>query len=170
MTQRLEELSSPKDERKIRLILAMVSLKFDEEYADLNEYLKKFRPNKMAGFDFDLILNGEQIALVSKDQQSKEFREYYGIGNATLVNNQGKHYSNKPPQGKDALYGDDKGVLTRALSSSPAPGERTLNSAVKEIRSIYAADLYNWDLGQIRLRRTFILDQFISVIPGCLIL
>jgi hypothetical protein len=167
---RLADLAAPKDERKMRLVLATVSLAFEDGLSDIGEFLKKYRPNKHSGFDFDLILNADEIAKLGINPQSMEYREYLGIGNAALVNGQSKHFANKPPQSKDDLYGNDKGVLTRALSRSPGTGDKVLNEIAKEIRKEVPASLYEWNLDQIRDRRTFILDQFIGTIPECLIL
>ena len=169
LRSRLEDLAVPKDERKIRLVLATVSLGFEDGLSDLVEFLKKYRPNKHNGFDFDLILNSDEILRLGIDPQSAEYREYFGIGNAVLVNGQAKHFANKPPESKEDLYGNDKGVLTRALSSSPSVGDKVLNEIAKDIRKEFAASLYEWNLDQIRDRRTFILDQFISAVPECLI-
>ena len=132
--------------------------------------MKKYRPNKHSGFDFDLILNTDEISKLEVNSQSTEYREYLGIGNAALVNGQAKHFANKPPESKEDLYGNDKGVLTRALSSSPGAGDKVLNEIAKDIRKEFPASLYEWNLDQIRDRRTFILDQFIGAIPESLIL
>jgi uncharacterized protein with ParB-like and HNH nuclease domain len=167
---RLADLATPKDERKIRLVLATVSLGFEDGLSDLSEFLKKYRPNKHSGFDFDLILNTDEISKLGINSQSMEYREYLGIGNSALVNGQSKHFANKPPASKEDLYGNDKGVLTRALSASPGAGDKVLNDISKEIRKELPVSLYEWDLEQIRNRRAFILDQFIGAIPDCLIL
>jgi len=165
---RLADLATPKDERKIRLVLATVSLGFEDGLSDLSEFLKKYRPNKHSGFDFDLILNVDEISKLGINPQSMEYREYLGIGNSALVNGQSKHFANKPPASKEDLYGNDKGVLTRALSASPGAGDKVLNDIAKEIRKELPVSLYEWDLEQIRNRRDFILDQFIGAIPDCL--
>ena len=167
---RLADLAAPKDERKMRLVLATVSLGFEDGLSGLGEFLKKYRPNKHSGFDFDLILNTDEISKLEVNPQSTEYREYLGIGNAALVNGQAKHFANKPPESKEDLYGNDKGVLTRALSSSPGAGDKVLNEIAKDIRKEFPASLYEWNLDQIRDRRTFILDQFIGAIPESLIL
>jgi hypothetical protein len=166
--KRLEDLASPKDERKMRLILAIVSLNFEVGLCDLAEFLKKYRPNKHLGFDTDLILNLDEIKSTGVDIQSPEYREYLGLGNFALVNGQAKHYSNKPPSSKEDLYGNDKGVFTRALSSSPNSAVKDLNAIAKEIRDLAEFDLYNWDLTAIRQRRSIVISQFMSTIPGCL--
>ena len=169
LEKRLEDLASPKDERKMRLILALVSLNFEVGLCDLGEFLKKFKPNKHSGFDTDLVLNTDEIQEIGIDPQSPEYREYLGLGNFALINGQAKHYSNKPPAAKEDLYGNDKGVLTRALSSSPNPGDATLNGIAKEIRKTLSFDLYSWDLDAIRDRRSFIIKEFVSIIPDSLV-
>ena len=170
LTTRLADLATPKDERKIRLVLATVSLGYEDGLSDLDEFLKKFKPNKHVGFDFDLILNIDEIDKLGVDPQSTEYREFLGIGNSVLVNGQGKHYANKPPSGKVELYANDKGVLTRSLSKSPGVGDRVLNEIAKDIREEFAADIFDWDLDQIRLRRTYILERFVAEIPESLFL
>ncbi len=167
---RLADLAAPKDERKMRLVLSIVSLEFENGLSDLGEFLRKYRPNKHSGFDFDLILNTDEIFKLGISPQSTEYREYLSIGNAALVNLQSKHFSNKPPESKEDLYGSDKCVLTRALSNSPGAGDKVLNEISKDIRKELAVSLYEWDLEQIRERRDFIVDQFIEAIPECLIL
>lgn len=169
LESQLEDLAAPKDERRMRLILATVSLGYECGLSDLGEFLKKYRPNTHAGFDFDLILNAEEILRIVSDPQTPEYREYFGLGNAALVNLQGKHFANKPPESKVDLYGNDKGVLTRALSNSPGAGDATLNGIAKDLRKDFAASLYEWNLEQIRDRRTFIIERFIAEIPECLL-
>ena len=166
---RLEDLTFPKDERKIRLILSAASLTFEDGLCDQSEFLKKYRPNKHTGFDLDLILNMEGIKQLENDTQSPEFREYFSVGNVALINGQSKHYANKPPEAKEDLYGNDKGVLTRALSSSPNSGDRTLNSISKGIRIDLEANLYEWNLEEIRRRRDFVISAFVSSLPECLL-
>ena len=46
----------------MRLVLATVSLGYEDGLSDLGEFLKKYRPNKHSGFDFDLILNTDEIS------------------------------------------------------------------------------------------------------------
>jgi hypothetical protein len=169
LEKRLEDLASPKDERKMRLIVAVVSLNFEVGLCDLSEFLKKYRPNKHLGFDTDLILNVDEIRATGVEVQSTEYREYLGLGNFALVNGQAKHYSNKPPSSKEDLYGNDKGVFTRALSSAPNSAVKDLNSIAKEIRKKIDFDLYNWDLEAIRERRSFVISEFISTIPKSLV-
>ena len=130
----------------------------------LSEYLKKYKANKRTGFEIDLILNSNLIESTVGKSQS-EYREYFGIGNVALVNGPLKHYSNKPPQSKEDLYGNDKSVLTRSLSTAPGPGEEPLNTIAKQIREENASNLYEWDLDRIRLRTQFIIDRFVSLIP-----
>ena len=169
LRNRLQDLALPKDERKMRLVLSLVSLSFEDGLSDLTEFLKKYRPNKHSGFDVDLILNSDEILKISTDTQSPKHREYFGLGNLALINGQLKHYANKPPQAKEDLYGNDKGVLTRSLSTSPNTGDKVLNSIAKEIRSEAEFSLYEWDIESIRLRRDFIIDRFIYTIPECLL-
>ena len=166
---RLADLAAPKDERKIRLVLSLVSLEFENKLSDLSEFLRKYRPNKHSGFDFDLILNADEISKLGISTQSSEYREYFSIGNSALVNLQSKHFANKPPESKEDLYANDKCVLTRALSKSSGAGDKVLNQISKEIRKELPASLYEWDLEQIRVRRDFILEQFIDAIPECLV-
>ena len=166
---RLADLAAPKDERKIRLVLSIVSLEFENGLSDLNEFLRKYRPNKHSGFDFDLILNTDEISRLGINPQSSEYREYFSIGNSALVNLQSKHFANKPPESKEDLYGNDKGVLTRALSNSPGAGDKVLNQISKDIRKEFAGNLYEWNLEQIRNRRDFIVNQFIEAIPESLV-
>jgi hypothetical protein len=148
---RLEDLSSPKDERKMRLILALVSLNFEVGLCDLAEFLKKYQPSKHAGFDTDLILNVDEIRALGVDPQSQEYREYLGLGNFVLIN------------------GNDKGVFTRALSSTPNSAVKDLNAIAKDIRKQVNFDLYTWDLAAIRERRSLIISEFISTIPESLV-
>jgi len=162
-------LASPKDERKMRLILSLVSLNFEVGLCDLTELLKKYRPNKHSGFDTDLILNADEIQEIGIDPQSPKYREYLGLGNFALINGQAKHYSNKPPSAKEDLYGNDKCVFTRALSTTPNPADSTLNGIVKEIRKTVSFDLYSWDIESIRERRAFIIKEFVSAIPSPLV-
>ena len=169
LEKRLEDLSSPKDERKMRLILALVSLNFEVGLCELSEFLKKYQPSKHAGFDTDLILNADEIRALGVDTQSTEYREYLGLGNFALINGQAKHYANKPPSSKEDLYGNDKGVFTRALSSTPNSAVKDLNSIAKEIRKEIDFDLYNWNLEAIRGRRSLIISEFISTIPESLV-
>lgn len=166
---RLDDLSLPKDERKIRLVLSAVSLSFEIGMVDQSEFLKKYRPSKHAGFDLDLVLNAGEIKMRVNDVQSLEYREYFSLGNLALINGQAKHYANKPPESKEDLYGNDKGVLTRALSSSQSSDQKLLKSISKEIRNACDVSLYEWDLDAIRKRRKFIVETFISTIPGCLL-
>jgi hypothetical protein len=168
LEKRLEDLSSPKDERKMRLILALVSLNFEVGLCDLAEFLKKYQPSKHAGFDTDLILNVDEIRALGVDPQSQEYREYLGLGNFVLINGQAKHYANKPPSSKEDLYGNDKGVFTRALSSTPNSAVKDLNAIAKEIRKQVGFDLYSWDLAAIRERRSLVISEFISTIPKSL--
>jgi hypothetical protein len=153
----------------MRLVLALVSLNFEVGLCDLGEFLKKFKPNKHSGFDTDLILSPDGMQEIGIDSQSPEYREYLGLGNFALINGQAKHYSNKPPAAKEDLYGNDKCVFTRALSSSPNPGDVTLNGIAKKIRDNVSFDLYSWDLAAIRERRTFIIKEFVSTIPHSLV-
>jgi hypothetical protein len=169
LEKRLEDLSSPKDERKMRLILALVSLNFEVGLCDLSEFLKKYQPSKYLGFDTDLILNVDEIRATGLDAQSPEYREYLGLGNFVLVNGQAKHYANKPPASKEDLYGNDKGVFTRALSSTPNSAVKDLNAIAKDIRKQINFDLYNWNLEAIRKRRSLIISEFISTIPESLV-
>jgi hypothetical protein len=169
LRNRLEDLALPKDERKMRLILSMVSLSYEDGLSDLTEFLKKYRPSKHTGFDLDLILNSDEISVLSPDPQAVEHREYLGLGNLALVNGQAKHYANKPPQAKEDLYGNDKGVLTRALSASPNSGDKTLNSIARDIQKEFNGSLYEWELETIQTRRKFIIDRFIYTIPECLV-
>jgi hypothetical protein len=169
LEKRLEDLASPKDERKMRLILSLVSLNFEVGLCDLTEFLKKYRPNKHSGFDTDLILNADDVQELGVDPQSPDYREYLGLGNFVLINGQAKHYANKPPASKEDLYGNDKGVLTRALSSTPNPADATLNGIAKEIRKSVNFDLYSWDIDAIRERRSFIIKEFVSTIPSSLV-
>jgi len=169
LEKRLEDLASPKDERKMRLILSLVSLNFEVGLCDLTEFLKKYRPNKHSGFDTDLILSADDIQELGVDPQSPDYREYLGLGNFVLINGQAKHYANKPPATKEDLYGNDKGVLTRALSSTPNPADTTLNGIAREIRKSVDFDLYSWDIDAIRERRSFIIKEFISTIPSSLV-
>lgn len=111
LENRLMDLSSPRDDRKIRLVLVL-HLTYENGLCELPEFLKKYRPNKHTGFDLDLILNKEDI---SNKADKVDLKDYYGIGNVALINGQAKHYANKQPQSKEDLYGNDKGVLTRAL-------------------------------------------------------
>lgn len=170
LKNRLHALSSPRDDRKLRLILATVSMSFEAGLCEMQEFLKKYRPNKHTGFDLDLILNKEEIARITSGSELEgNIGDYFGIGNIALVNGQAKHYSNKLPQAKEDLYGNDKGVITRSLSSSPLSGDRTLNEIVRDIRENFAANLYEWDLDQIRARRDFIVDEFVSSLPEILL-
>lgn len=170
LKNRLEALTTPRDDRKIRLILAMVSLSFEDGLCDIHEFLKKYRPNRHTGFDLDLILNKDEISrLLPLGDQELINNLCYGLGNIALVNGQGRHYSNKLPQAKEDLYGNDKGVLTRSLCSSPLSGERTLNQIAKEIRESFSANLYDWDLDQIQARRNFIVEQFVLSLPEVLL-
>lgn len=164
LRSRLEDLVSSKDDRRIRVVQALVSLSYENDKVDLSEYLKKYKANKRTGFEIDLILNSNLIESTVGKSQS-EYREYFGIGNVALVNGPLKHYSNKPPQSKEDLYGNDKSVLTRSLSTAPVPGEKTLNTIAKQIREENASNLYEWDLDRIRLRTQFIIDHFVSLIP-----
>lgn len=169
LEKRLEDLSVPKDERKMRLVLATVSLSFENDTCDLSEFLKKYRPNKLAGFDTDLILNIDEIRATGVGVDSLEFREYLGLGNFVLVNGQARHYANKLPAAKEDLYGNDKGVFTRALSSTPNDAVKELNVVARRIRDMNNFDLYSWDLDSIKERRSLIVSTFISTIPACLI-
>lgn len=170
LRNRLQDLSSPRDDRKIRLVLAAVSMSFENGLCDMHEFLKKYKPNKHTGFDLDLILSKEEISRLGIDLKSGDsISDYYGLGNIALVNGQSKHYSNKLPQSKEDLYGNDKGVLTRALSSSPLSGDRTLNKIAKEIREDFAANLYEWNIEQIRKRRGFIIETFLDSLPEVLV-
>lgn len=170
LRNRLQDLSSPRDDRKIRLVLAAVSMSFENGLCDMQEFLKKYKPNKHTGFDLDLILSKEEISRLGIDLKSGDsISDYYGLGNIALVNGQSKHYSNKLPQSKEDLYGNDKGVLTRALSSSPLSGDRTLNKIAKEIREDFAANLYEWNIEQIRKRRGFIIETFLDSLPEVLV-
>lgn len=166
LENRLMDLSSPRDDRKIRLVLATASLTYENGLCELPEFLKKYRPNKHTGFDLDLILNKEDI---SSKADEVDLKDYYGIGNVALINGQAKHYANKQPQSKEDLYGNDKGVLTRALSSAHSVGDRTLSKICKEIREDFAADLYEWNIEQIRDRSRFIIDRFIYSLPETLL-
>ena len=124
---------------------------------------------KHAGFDTDLILNVDEIRALGVDPQSQEYREYLGLGNFVLINGQAKHYANKPPSSKEDLYGNDKGVFTRALSSTPNSAVKDLNAIAKDIRKQVNFDLYSWDLAAIRERRSLIISEFISTIPESLV-
>jgi hypothetical protein len=166
LENRLLDLNSPKDDRRIRLVLATASLTFENGLCELGEFLKKYRPNKHTGFDLDLILNRDEIALMAGKSDSKYF---FGIGNLTLVNGQAKHYANKQPQAKEELYGNDKGVLTRSLSSAQRSGDRTLNEICRDIRDDFAADLNDWDENQIEERSRFIIQRFIHSLPTVLL-
>lgn len=165
----LSDMNVPKDERKIRLVLSAVSLSYEEALVEMSEFLKKYRRNNHQGFDLDLIMNPEEIARISSNSSDPEHREFFGLGNLALINGQAKHYANKLPQSKEDLYGNDKGVLTRSLSSSPGIGDKILNGKAKDIRSEISFDLFNWNLEAIRARRDFILDRFIYTIPECLL-
>lgn len=165
----LSDLSVPKDERKMRLVLSLVSLSYENGIVELSEFLRKYRRNNHQGFDLDLILNPDEISKVSVNAEDPNHREYFGIGNLALVNGQAKHYANKLPQSKEDLYGNDKGVLTRSLSSSPGIGDKVLNEIAQEIRSEVAFDLYNWDLNSIRNRREFLINRFVYTLPDCLL-
>jgi DNA polymerase-3 subunit epsilon len=57
-----------------------------------------------------------------------------------------------------------------ASEAELADHERVLNEIAKEIRKDIPTSLYEWNLDQIRNRRSFVLDQFIATIPDCLIL
>lgn len=166
LENRLLDLNSPRDDRKIRLVLASASLTYENGLCELSEFLKKYKTNKHTGFDLDLILNKDEIA---NQASGDDIREYYGLGNLALVNGQAKHYANKQPQAKEDLYSNDKGVLTRALSSAKRSGDRTLIEISEEIRTNFAADLYEWDIKQIRKRSKFIVDRFIYSLPEVLL-
>ena len=165
----LSDLSVPKDERKMRLLLSLVSLSYEEGLVELSEFLRKYRRNNHQGFDLDLILNPDEISKVSVNADDPNHREYFGIGNLVLVNGQSRHYANKLPQSKEDLYGNDKGVLTRSLSSSPGIGDKILNEIAREIRAQVPFDLYNWDLNSIRARREFLINRFVYTLPDSLL-
>jgi len=165
----LSDMNVPKDERKIRLVLSAVSLSYEDGLVEMSEFLKKYRRNNHQGFDLDLIMNPDEIAKISSNSSDPEHREFFGLGNLALINGQAKHYANKLPQSKEDLYGNDKGVLTRSLSSSPGIGDKVLNGIAKDIRSELSFDLFNWNLEAIRARRDFIVERFIYTIPESLL-
>jgi hypothetical protein len=165
----LSDLNVPKDERKMRLVLSTVSLSYEDGLIEMSEFLKKYRRSSHQGFDLDLILNPDEISKVSSRSLDPEHREFFGLGNLALINGQAKHYANKLPQSKEDLYGNDKCVLTRSLSSSPGVGDKVLNGIAKDIRNEVPFDLFKWDLESIRARREFIVERFIHTLPDSLL-
>jgi uncharacterized protein with ParB-like and HNH nuclease domain len=168
LKSKLAELSSPKDERKIRVVLATVALAYESELTPLPELLKKYSARTHKGFDFDLILNVAGIQELDLD--SEERAECLGIGNSTLVNGLAKHYASKKPSAKADIYLEDQNALTRALAPASNQGNKALVAAAKEIQKGFEPDLYSWDLDQIRLRREFIISEFISAQPDGLMI
>ena len=166
---RLQDLSIPKDERKIRMVLSVASLQVHDEYAVLSEYLKKYRVSNKTGFDLDLILNRDEVKNLVSDVTSVEFRNYMSLGNVALVNYQGKHFENKKPFAKEDLYGSDKSPLTQALSSHAEKHDIETYNAVMKFREKCSVDLSTFDLKQIEKRRDAIVEKFIEAIPSVLL-
>ena len=166
---RLQDLSIPKDERKIRMVLSVASLQVHDEYAVLSEYLKKYRVSNKTGFDLDLILNRDEVKNLVSDVTSVEFRNYMSLGNVALVNYQSKHFENKKPFAKEDLYGSDKSPLTQALSSHAEKHDIETYNAVMKFREKCSVDLSTFDLKQIEKRRDAIVEKFIEAIPSVLL-
>ena len=169
LRMKLQDLSMPKDERKIRAVLAIASLQVSEKYADLTEYLKKYRAPKKYGFDIDLILNRDEIGELVNDPSDLEYRRYMSLGNVALVNFQGKHFENKKPFAKEELYGADKSPITQALSSHPEKHDPDSNAQVMKFRQNVATDLSTFNLSQIEDRRDAIINKFLEAIPKVLL-
>lgn len=62
-----------------------------------------------------------------------------------------------------------KAFLPEHLGSAHSVGDRTLSKICKEIREDFAADLYEWNIEQIRDRSRFIIDRFIYSLPETLL-
>jgi uncharacterized protein with ParB-like and HNH nuclease domain len=166
---KLQDLAMPKDERKIRAVLAIAAMQVNDKYVDLSIYLQKYKISKKSGFDVDCILNDDEIRKVMSDWDEIEYRQYMCIGNVALVNYQAKHFANKRPVAKEELYGSDTCPLTQGLSSHPEKHDDVSFASVKKFREICKVDLSTFDLSQIIMRRDAIIELFIQSIPGSLI-
>ena len=167
LRSKLRELNATKDERKIRLVLATASLAFEDQHTPLSEFLKKYKTNNHKGFDFDLILNESEFDNFGVSYADKP--EFLGLGNATLVNGQAKHYANKLPPAKESLYAADQAVITSSLAPIGSLYDAKMKVAVKEIQKNFKADLHDWNIDQVTARGNFIIDTYVNTIPDGLL-
>lgn len=163
---KLAALDGVADNRKVRLVLALLSEAWDDGQVEFSEYLKKFTLKKRLGFETDMILGFEELKSRGLENNNPELKKYKVLGNFTLVNGPVAHYANKSPMGKAALYSNDKNVLTLGLSGMPCPP--IYDYDLEQLRDRYRYSLDDWDLKVIENRGATMVNEFLSTFPDCM--
>ena len=166
MKVKLAALDGIADNRKVRLILSLMSEAWDDGQVDFSEYLKKFTLKKRLGFETDMILGFEELKSRGLESNNPELKKYKVLGNFTLVNGPLAHYANKSPIGKTALYSNDKNVLTLGLSGMPCPPNYEYDLDL--LRNRYNYSLDDWDLEVIESRGATLVSEFLATFPDCM--
>ncbi len=165
----LSTLTYLKQKKKVRLVLAVIAKEYQHRISQddlsLSQFLLGYQSTSRRGFDIDHIHPQSRIPENANGIDNTTL--YHGLGNLVLVNGRQRDYQDQLPIAKASIYKEGS-LLSKSLTELDASADQRTLEEWARIQNFIPYSLGNWNKEIIEKRRDFIINEFVSTLPGVL--